>query len=72
MSHKRKAIYRTWYCEWCNRPFKRARCTAKFCSDRCRKASSRAGQKDKPKAVTTVTLKQLDLLAAQYGFASGD
>jgi len=64
---KRVNVYRTAYCEVCKRPFKRARKHAATCSPACRKARSRAGQKDHAKSETKVTLKQLDFLLRKHG-----
>jgi len=64
---KRVQFYRLAYCEVCKRPMRTARKHAKTCSPTCRKARSRAGQKDKPKNVAKVTLQQLDLLLMKHG-----
>jgi len=63
---QRVQFYRLAYCEVCKRPMRTARKHTKTCSPACRKARSRAGQKDKPKNVNNVTLHQLELLVRKH------
>lgn len=71
MVTKRKYLaHRINLCEVCEKPFRCARAHARYCSDKCRKRASRAGQKKAQESVTPVTLKQLDMLAQMFGFSS--
>lgn len=63
---KRVQFYRIAYCEVCRRPMRTARKHTKTCSPTCRKARSRAGQKDKRKSETGVTLHQLEMLVRKH------
>jgi predicted nucleic acid-binding Zn ribbon protein len=69
MVTKRKYLaHRINLCLVCEKPFRTSRSHAVFCSDKCRKRNSRAGQKKRQQTVTHVTLKQLDSLAEIHGF----